>query len=1471
MTMRRSRIGFTLTAALISAVLGFSAERGVYGEVVGNTWTPIGPAPINGFFAGGVVGRASTITVNPFNGDEVWLGTASGGVWYSNDGAIHWYPLTDDQEALAIGAIAVRGCDATGCSQILVGTGENAIRRDTYYGRGFLVGDLESPGMPPIYTWTLHDGNPGANFALGSINDVVVDPSVLDGGPIYVTLSSGVTSSASQSTLTAPEPAITGYGIFMTTDTGASWTKLTIPGSTAALPSDLEMHPDDEQTLYAGFLGLGIFKTADGGTNWCPLSPGIALPPGCTAKNWSPDPTATDFDWVEIAISPSNPVVMYASFGHCEDQLLNRCLPSVYRTADGGETWFRRLTGDPNEGDFNSKPYGYSRYTHALTVHPDQGNEVFMGGMRLFRSINGMGSVALADTNKAKGPTQWGNKIHLDHHDVVFDPTDSTHIYNVNDGGVYVTTNLSEGWVPRNSLGLQITGFHSLTLGPGILLGGAQDNGIMVYDGLPVWESQDLKGDGGFTVVDAADGSRWYALLHEGNVNSTANQGGSWCEVNSGLPCCEKRNMYVPFVQDPSPPHAVYWGGQSLWRSPRATGSSCSGNMLFEQVSPILETGDQDEVIGGKDALSAIAVAPSDQNRIYIGYYGGGIYRTDGACDQLSCWTTIGAGLPDQPITRIAVHPTLRDTVILTLSGFDAEAKVWKTTDAGANWAASAAGLPTGVPANTVHYEPGFVDRLWLGMDGNPTAASIYKSVDGGANWLPWSTNLPNVPVYDMTFFEPGGLIFVGTHGRGAFFLGGGLVIKKVVWKDGLSKAIGISGMGLPSSSPCTVDVIREDDTACASGSTDAMGAEMRTDAAGMLVTDRADFYSDRPMAWACFEDTCVGDTPADECRLPANPPSRLALICGRETHFVDLTGPPVTPDPPPAHLGVTIPPGSVAGGSFDLSPVIYGADGTTRALCTANVDVTTDDDNNAILARAEQALNNSVTCQAAGVAALLSHGGDQSSEDDFERDDTLYLSAPGEMGTQIVPAIHAAPGEAQNLCFSLFKLRQPVTGQSQPMAFRILTDPAGTMGGDLTLIQNSPFGSCAITIPTTAGQNSFDLATQFEAALQASGIPGPNPDCPASANVRDVVAVGDTVSMVFASDVQICTSDPGIGFLMQPDGTASFPPAAVATVAAATECTSPAGASVFLNGDSSTDPDSSPGTNDDIILFEWFEDFGLASQVLLGTGEQLSVPLPLGDHALTLRVTDGAGVADRQDVLTTVVDTTSPTAPGIATPDLLWPAHHGMVTVNTGLTPTDACTPDADLVPVLVATISDEPDDAPGPLDGETVDDIEDAQLGTTDFSVRLRAERDSSLAGRTYTLTYDVSDVGGNVASAPLTVFVPIDVDGVVEPILITVTTTPVGTLLNWTAHPDTSAYNVIRVQVSNITDTGNAYDLGPAVCVEALSADSNTLGNEDALDPASGEIFGYLISPNDQQGSYGTPSAGKPRALPVDPCTL
>jgi sugar lactone lactonase YvrE len=102
-------------------------------------------------------------------------------------------------------------------------------------------------------------------------------------------------------------------------------------------------------------------------------------------------------------------------------------------------------------------------------------------------------------------------------------------------------------------------------------------------------------------------------------------------------------------------------------------------------------------------------------------------------------------------------------------------------------------------------------------------------------------------------------------------------------------------------------------------------------------------------------------------------------------------------------------------------------------------------------------------------------------------------------------------------------------------------------------------------------------------------------------------------------------------------------PPTAHAVAASFVECDRPGGGSVLLDGSASQDPDSSPGTHDDIIRFDWVLDAGQLSESLLGTGEVLTVAVPLGSHTVTLRVTDASGEFDAAVVPVSVVDTTAP------------------------------------------------------------------------------------------------------------------------------------------------------------------------------------------------------------------------------------
>ena len=132
-------------------------------------------------------------------------------------------------------------------------------------------------------------------------------------------------------------------------------------------------------------------------------------------------------------------------------------------------------------------------------------------------------------------------------------------------------------------------------------------------------------------------------------------------------------------------------------------------------------------------------------------------------------------------------------------------------------------------------------------------------------------------------------------------------------------------------------------------------------------------------------------------------------------------------------------------------------------------------------------------------------------------------------------------------------------------------------------------------------------------------------------------------------------------------------------------------------------------------------------------------------------------GTDDDCDGLTD--EDTLPSISVVVTPGVLWPPNHRMVPVHATIA-VDAC-PTSDPAPsvALIAVTSSEPDEAAGGSDGGTVNDIQNADVGSADFDLELRAERDETGGGRVYSLTYAVTDANGHVVSAVDRVFVPRD----------------------------------------------------------------------------------------------------------------
>jgi hypothetical protein len=115
----------------------------------------------------------------------------------------------------------------------------------------------------------------------------------------------------------------------------------------------------------------------------------------------------------------------------------------------------------------------------------------------------------------------------------------------------------------------------------------------------------------------------------------------------------------------------------------------------------------------------------------------------------------------------------------------------------------------------------------------------------------------------------------------------------------------------------------------------------------------------------------------------------------------------------------------------------------------------------------------------------------------------------------------------------------------------------------------------------------------------------------------------------------------------------------------------------VILDGGCSSDEDSTPGTNDDIASFDWYE-----ANSLLGNGEIIECNLPLGEHIITLKVTDEGGASDSNEVVITVVDTTPPVivCPNNITVAARWPSG---AAVNFEVTATDLCDSQVEVVSI--------------------------------------------------------------------------------------------------------------------------------------------------------------------------------------------
>jgi photosystem II stability/assembly factor-like uncharacterized protein len=648
-----------------------------------SAWVGIGPENIGG--------RMTSVVCHPADPDRLWAGAAGGGVWHSVAAGTTWQPLWHHQDSLNVGSLAI---DPQQPDTLYCGTGEANLSADSHAGVGvyrsldagatwLLLAPAAAAGLPP------------------RIGALAVDPfastHVLAGGLAHA----------------AGEPT----GLFRSTDSGATWAAVPLAGQTGFRCHDVRFDPQRQGRVLVAVAARGvlngIWRSVDGAASWQHLAGG--LPP--------PDQVGR----CSLAVAPSDTDVGYA--------LLERGggVLGVFRTADGGEGW--TSVGGAHFGDERQMSYN-----NTIAVHPTDPDVVLCGGVDLHRTADG-GTTwqQVTHWDADRGATDYA---HADHHAVIMPAADPGRVYDLNDGGMDLSTDAGLTW-QNHSNGLATNMFYDLAVAQTdgrMVAGGAQDNGtIASLDGTPDGFVMLTGGDGGWVLIDPTD-ERHLFTTWQGMVVWRFRSTDGWKRVS---PPEDLFRMWMVFLSmDANDRKTVFTGSRRVWRT-RDDGNN------WTAVSGNLDGSD----------ITAVEVARADGTRVYVGTENGGFFRS---VDRGATWSGNLAGtvLPGLSITRIESRPDDADVVYSTVANFG-NRHVFRSADGGLTWIDIDRGDLPDTPLHSIAVPAAHPGRVYVCGD-----AGVFVSDDEGASWRNLTGNLPTVMVVDIVYHETDRTLTAATYGR---------------------------------------------------------------------------------------------------------------------------------------------------------------------------------------------------------------------------------------------------------------------------------------------------------------------------------------------------------------------------------------------------------------------------------------------------------------------------------------------------------------------------------------------------------------------------------------------------------------------------------------------------------------------------------------------------------------------------------
>lgn len=745
-------------------------------------------------------GRATAIAIDPNCSPgqcRLWVFAAGGGVWRTKNalsGQPNWQFLSGVFGINSGSSITLDPNDPSG-NTLYVGTGEANASGDSAAG----VGLYKSTDGGD--TWT---GPLGVSvFAGRAIGTIAVTP----GAPnvLYVGTARGVLGVSSVSGgAVSLIPGAAAWGLYKSTDGGASWTFLHNGAATAAACDTVAeataagspcsargvrrvaLDPSNPSVVYAGAFGRGIWRSVDAGATWSVLK--AALNPADI--NMRPE-----FAVTTLAGGQTRMYVYEGSTGNPTARLFR----SDDVAAAGPAAFSNLSSADPANIGYGTHNLCtgqcvYDNFVYTPAGHPDV---VYIGGSysygEAFSNKRGVvlstdAGVSATDMTMDATDIYYPNGLHPDQHALVTNPSNPFQFFEVNDGGVMRSSGQFadvSAWCddPNRALaeprlsrcrqllsrvpteleglnhGLTTLQFQSLSVSPfnaNLLQGGTQDNGTWQTPGNPVkWENT-MIGDGGQSGFDpAVSPFRFHTFFNASpDVNFANGDIADWNWIADPIYFSgEPQAFYVPIISDPVVSRSMFTGLGHVWRT-KTWGLGTSGVTEFRARCNEW-TGTFDDYCGDWVPLGATYAYPGYPNLQSAASYSstrltasGALYGTDRSGGNVAAVERA----PSNTSTLWAATSVGRVFISRNVDAEPASAVTFTRLD-------SLAGADPGRFVSGIYIDPANPNRAWISYSGfNAATASqpghvfevTYDPAANTATWVDRSYDVGDIPITDI-------------------------------------------------------------------------------------------------------------------------------------------------------------------------------------------------------------------------------------------------------------------------------------------------------------------------------------------------------------------------------------------------------------------------------------------------------------------------------------------------------------------------------------------------------------------------------------------------------------------------------------------------------------------------------------------------------------------------------------------------